>query len=149
LRALADDGVAVVAAAGNGASTVEFHPAALAAVPSWTGVPLVSVGASLPGGALVASYSNTGPWVRAYRCGSNVVSTMPVTFNGSLQASQASTPNGLPPRATPDGDDYGTGFGLWTGTSFAAPVLAGEIAAALAGGKSTDKALEAVLGGEQ
>ena len=36
------------------------------------------------------------------------------------------------PRSTPDPDDYTSGFCTWSGTSFAAPVLAGQIAAALA-----------------
>ncbi len=31
-----------------------------------------------------------------------------------------------------DPDDFSSGFGVWSGTSFAAPVLAGEVAAALA-----------------
>jgi len=34
-------------------------------------------------------------------------------------------------RASIDPDDYASGFGIWSGTSFAAPVLAGEIAAHL------------------
>ncbi|HEX2705227.1 MAG TPA: hypothetical protein VHM65_05670, partial [Candidatus Lustribacter sp.] len=36
------------------------------------------------------------------------------------------------PRATVDPDDLSGGFGIWSGTSFAAPVLAGELAAHLA-----------------
>jgi hypothetical protein len=32
-----------------------------------------------------------------------------------------------------DPDDFSCGFGVWSGTSFAAPVFAGELAAALAG----------------
>jgi hypothetical protein len=31
-------------------------------------------------------------------------------------------------RATVDPDDFRSGFGLWSGTSFAAPILVGEIA---------------------
>jgi hypothetical protein len=34
-------------------------------------------------------------------------------------------------RATIDPDDFSSGFGTWSGTSFAAPILAGEIAQAL------------------
>jgi hypothetical protein len=34
-------------------------------------------------------------------------------------------------RATIDPDDFHSGFGVWSGTSFAAPVLAGQIAAQL------------------
>ena len=50
LRGLASTGVAVVAAAGNGASDVEFFPAAFARGSSFD-VPLVSVGAHNPGGS--------------------------------------------------------------------------------------------------
>ena len=48
-------------------------------------------------------------------------------------------------RATIDLDDYTSGFGVWSGTSFAAPVLAGELAHALAdlGSDATD--LESML----
>jgi subtilisin family serine protease len=34
-------------------------------------------------------------------------------------------------RSTIDPDDFSGGFGIWSGTSFAAPILAGEIAQAL------------------
>ena len=34
-------------------------------------------------------------------------------------------------RSALDPDDFSSGFGVWSGTSFAAPVLAGELAAAL------------------
>ena len=32
------------------------------------------------------------------------------------------------PRATVDADDFSSGFAIWSGTSFAAPWIAGEIA---------------------
>ena len=35
------------------------------------------------------------------------------------------------PRLSLDPDDYRGGFGLWSGTSFAAPLLAGHLARAL------------------
>ena len=35
------------------------------------------------------------------------------------------------PRGTIDPDDYSSGFAAWSGTSFAAPVLAGEVAKGL------------------
>jgi subtilisin family serine protease len=35
-------------------------------------------------------------------------------------------------RAAPDPDDFSSGFGVWSGTSFSAPVFAGELAARLA-----------------
>jgi hypothetical protein len=34
-------------------------------------------------------------------------------------------------RATIDPDDFSGGFGIWSGTSFAGPIFAGEIAAKL------------------
>ena len=89
IRELQRAGVSVVAAAGNGSTTEEFWPAALA-TPDRTvedAAPLTSVGARNATGGSVALFSNTGRWVRAYRCGVAVVSTMPVTLNGSLGAS--------------------------------------------------------------
>jgi hypothetical protein len=55
---------------------------------------------------------------------------MPTTFQGGLQATAATQAFGRP-RATIDPDDYSSGFGVWSGTSFAAPLLAGQLAAAL------------------
>lgn len=76
LRQLQRDGVCIVAAAGNGATAMEFWPAALATqsvrdehgkeVPA---APLVSVGATNPSDDTVAAFSNTGSWVTHYRCG--------------------------------------------------------------------------------
>ena len=75
-------------------------------------------------------YSNTGPRETAYRCGTAVVSTMPTTFNGSLQ----------PVLAQPAGPDRLVArrprrllgrFAQWSGTSFAAPAHAGDVAAGL------------------
>jgi hypothetical protein len=37
-----------------------------------------------------------------------------------------------PARGTPDTDDYACGFGIWSGSSFAAPACAGQVAARLA-----------------
>jgi hypothetical protein len=136
LRALSSTGVAVVAAAGNGSSDVEFFPAAFA-----TGafdVPVVSVGANNPGGLnksgpTVSVYSNTGAWVTSYRCGTAVVSTMPTTFDGSIRSVLNVPGSTNPTRGSIDLDDYSGGFGQWSGTSFAAPALAGDIAAYLAG----------------
>ena len=76
-------------------------------------------------------YSNTGSWVTAYRCGTAVVSTMPTTFDGSLRPVIAQPAGPDPARGSCDPDDYSSGFGLWSGTSFAAPAYAGDVAAAL------------------
>ena len=135
LRALSSTGVAVVAAAGNGSSDVEFFPAAFAAGAGFD-VPLVSVGAHNPGGLnpsgpTVSVYSNTGSWVTAYRCGTAVVSTMPTTFDGSIRSVLNLPGSTNPTRGSIDLDDYSGGFGQWSGTSFAAPALAGDVAARL------------------
>jgi hypothetical protein len=132
LRSFAALGVAVVTAAGNDHTTTPFFPAGFASRDEGRDqpvdrVPLVSVGALNPNGSR-ALFSNSGDWVSCYRPGANVVSTLPTTFDGSTQ----------PDIVTPDGgesvdrDDFAGGFGVWSGTSFAAPVLAGEIAASLA-----------------
>jgi serine protease len=119
----------VVAAAGNGATTLPFWPAALADRHPDGGAPLTSVGALNPNDGTVAAFSNTGSWVHAYRCGVAVVSTMPVTFDGSLQGALLvpATP-GQPARGTPDPDDYSSGFAVWNGSSFASPTCAGQVA---------------------
>ena len=129
LTALAAAGVTIVASAGNGGSDVEFWPAAAT---SPAGAPIVSVGSVNPGRATVSHFSNTGAWVRAYRPGAGIVSTMPTTFDASAHAAQLATGRPYPRRGTPDLDDFSGGFGLWSGTSFSAPLLAGELAAVLA-----------------
>lgn len=62
---------------------------------------------------------------------------MPTTFNGSLQPSARVHIGGLT-RQTLDMDDFSSGFGTWSGTSFAAPILAGELPAALLDAGSLD-----------
>ncbi|MEP6651335.1 MAG: S8 family serine peptidase [Lapillicoccus sp.] len=131
LRSFAALGVTVVTAAGNDHTSTPFFPAGFASREKGLDqpadrVPLVSVGALNPN-ASRALFSNSGDWVSCYRPGANVVSTLPTTFDGSTQ----------PDIVTPDGgesvdrDDFTGGFGVWSGTSFAAPVLAGELAANL------------------
>jgi len=79
----------------------------------------------------VAFYSNDGDWVSTFRTGSSLVSTFPVDVTASAQASARVDFAGRA-RTTQDPDDYRGGFAAWSGTSFAGPVLAGEVAAALA-----------------
>jgi subtilisin family serine protease len=133
LRALGALGVAVVTSAGNDATTRPMFPAAFAPHPQGLvrrnepGVlPIVSVGALNPDGS-IAMFSNEGPWVRVHRPGAALVSTLPVTFDASRAPSLETTYRGEV-RATIDPDDFSSGFGTWSGTSFAAPILAGEIA---------------------
>jgi hypothetical protein len=141
LQALGALGVAVVASAGNDATARPMFPAAFTpypggaiAKPDSDVVPLVSVGALNPNRRTIALFSNGGPWVRCYRPGASIVSTLPVTFNAAIQPGAAVDVLNEGPRATIDGDDFSGGFGTWSGTSFAAPHLAGQLAAALAAG---------------
>ena len=142
LRGLAELGVTIVAAVGNDASDVEYYPAAYASHVT-TGAPMVSVGALNPDHRTVSVYSNTGTWVRTYAAATSVVSTMPTTFNASrrselLQQANPSALPAVPTRGAVDLDDYSGGFGLWSGTSFAAPALAGDIASSIGAERSVD-----------
>ena len=78
---------------------------------------------------VAALVSNTGTWVKGYRCGTAVVSTMPTTFDGSIRSVLNLPGSKNPTRGSIDLDDYSGGFGQWSGTSFAAPALAGDVAA--------------------
>lgn len=132
LRALASLGVLIVTSAGNDASTRPMYPAAFGPwrgglVPTTTSeeLPIVAVGATNPDGS-VALFSNAGPWIRAYRPGVSLVSTLPA-FDASRTPSVELHRTGVH-RSTVDPDDFRSGFGLWSGTSFAAPILVGEVA---------------------
>lgn len=143
LEALGRCGTAVVCSVGNDATARPVYPAAFAPWSDGSGgaaagpvtgpvssdcVPVVSVGALNPGGT-VALFSNTGPWVRCYEPGALVVSTSP-RFQGGLQPIARTHAFGLE-RESVDPDDYTGGFAAWSGTSFAAPMLAGKIATAM------------------
>ncbi len=145
LRDLRRVGVLVVVSAGNDGSTRPIFPAAWAprvrrtpdgAIPLSDAdlcsdyTPLLPVTGDNPDGTL-ADFSNDGPWVIAARPGAHVLSSMPTTFDGAELPWQSG--DGL--RRTVDPDNFSSGFGLWSGTSFAAPVLAGELAAALLQGR--------------
>jgi serine protease len=152
LDVLASYGTVVVCSAGNDATARESYPAAFAPRPKDGKIPddgkvtapadrtpILSVGALNPDGT-VALFSNTGPWVRAYEQGAALLSTMP-PFQGGMEPLARTNAFGLP-RASIDPDDYSRpdpedatkrvgGFGLWSGTSFAAPTMAGLIAKAM------------------
>lgn len=138
LRALGELGVAVVAAAGNDATPRHFYPAGFA--PHAGGklnpverdvLPVISVGALNPDLRSIALFSNAGDWVCCHRQGAALVSTMPTTFNGALQPLAAVRPYRGQQRATIDPDNFRGGFATWSGTSFAAPILAAELAKSL------------------
>jgi len=144
LDELSRNGVVVVVSAGNDATGRPSYPAAFAPWDDGAGpvkprkdvVPVVSVGALNPN-RTDALFTNAGPWVRCYAPGASVVSTMP-PFVGGLQP-LARTVVGGRIRESIDPDDYRCavgrrhrgGFGLWSGTSFAAPTVAGAVAAVL------------------
>ncbi|MCU1537511.1 MAG: hypothetical protein JWP82_1862 [Humibacillus sp.] len=126
-------GVTVVAGAGNDGTTHPFVPASLAAelpTPKAAQVsPVCSVGASNPNGATTALFSNPLTVINAVRAGVSLVSTVPLTDGMGQPSSSVSGLTGV--RCTVDPDDYTGGFGLWSGTSFATPVFAAEVTAAL------------------
>ena len=126
----------MVCSAGNEATDRPTFPAALW---NWTGsdfvvdepadaAPHVSVGALNPNGS-VALFSNIGAWVHTYAPGAAVLSTSP-PLNGGVQAGTRADRLGMR-RETIDPDDFTGGFALWSGTSFAAPYVAGRLAQSL------------------
>lgn len=126
LLKLGTAGVAVFAAAGNDATERPSFPAAFAVDPRFAPakvLPPVSVAALNPDGTL-AQFTNDGPWVTAEAIGVNLVSTAPVSLDGSARAAGTAAGGGL--RSGIDVDNFSSGFESWSGTSFAAPVLAGE-----------------------
>ena len=137
IQVLLDLGVAVVAAAGNYSTSRRFYPAAFSLQPS--PIPVISVGALNPNGSK-ALFSDGGRWVRAWAAGAAVVSTYPDDVNGSLtpevrvrtHRDGAAPGDGRPEdRDALDPDDFRGGFAAWSGTSFAAPLIAAQIAARL------------------
>jgi len=123
LKRIAEHGVRIVASAGNRGSDTKTYPAAFATEPD---LPLTSVGAQNPD-KRPAHYSNHGNWVTDWEIGTGVISTMPRELNGVL--TRPEVPKSLFPNAigdTLDPDSFVGGFARWSGTSFAAAVVAGR-----------------------
>jgi serine protease len=125
LDTLAENGVVVVTSAGNDCTDRPCFPAAFSG--STSALPVISVGALNPSGETDALFSNVGDWVTDYARGAAVFSTMPTTFQGGLEPVARWEYDGRK-RESLDPDNYHGGFALWSGTSFAAPVVAGKIA---------------------
>jgi len=97
--------IILVVAAGNQGSDRPFWPAAY----DWC----TAVGALTHGGDARTGWTNYGYWVDVYASGENIVVPFPngtYTYLDGLQA------------------DFTQGHAIWSGTSFAAPVVAGMIA---------------------
>jgi subtilisin family serine protease len=111
----------IVACAGNAGSDRPFWPAALKRV--------IAVGSLDAEGDDRADFSNYGWWVDACTLGDKVTSSF---FRYTDHA--------------PSGDEQFTGYASWSGTSFAAPRIAGAIAAkAAADGSSAAAAASALI----
>lgn len=128
LVTLAARGVVTFVAAGNDCTDRRSYPAAFSDHVEFDDpgmLPLLSVGALNPDRS-VALFSNDGEWVNGEAAGANVVSTAPVHVSGAWSAdTRLIGPNGEH-RGTIDPDQFSSGFATWSGTSFAAPVLAGQ-----------------------
>ena len=142
IKPLLEMGVVVTAAAGNYSTSRRFYPAAFAdlAVPA-DSVPLISVAALNPDGSQ-ALFSDGGHWIRAWAPGAALLSTFPADINGSRDPEVS-----LPARAALDPDDFRSGFALWSGTSFAAPHLAAQLARSLLRGAAADGGMRLDLPG--
>lgn len=116
----------LVAAAGNDSWAAPFWPAAF----DWA----VGVG-SLDRDGRVSAFSNYGVSADVYALGRNIVNAFP---DGTFECHE--TPNKGDIRV------FGTGMARWSGTSFAAPIVAGLIAREISEtGSSAADARDAVL----
>jgi subtilisin family serine protease len=133
VAALTDQGVTVVASAGNNGSDQPVYPAAFAAE---LGPKMISVGA-LMSREFRAPYSNFGPWVTTAWLGTDIVSIHPQTIRsaGDHQTEGFAVDN--PPRLV-----AANSFAWWTGTSFAAAIAAGHLARGQAAGLPLPTAVE-------
>ena len=114
IEALSAVGVRFVASAGNDGSESPVYPAAFATEPK---LRMRSVG-GLASPTERAPGSNYGPWVQDWRKGLNVVSLMPLTTDPQVDFG-------------PFAQHTADGYAWWSGTSFAAAIYAGEMAAQL------------------
>ncbi|THV32034.1 S8 family peptidase [Glycomyces paridis] len=133
VKRLAALGIPVVAAAGNQSSDRPFYPAAFSAhhLPE-VAAPILSVGALNPN-RHIAMFSNEGPWVTCYATGAGLVSTYPREAKGSRMPDRRARSSYLNRhRESHDPDDFSSGYAVWSGTSFAAPIAAAFLVNAMA-----------------
>jgi subtilisin family serine protease len=158
MRELRDQRTLLVAAAGNNASATPFWPAAYADLPGYENA-VLSVGALRSDGAFGACFSNHGPWVKVYAPGERLTSSLtgfdtPVPYvyqhstyeacrYGFTYACTCQSPRHTgvlsdeTASAKPDQVMF-EGLAHWSGTSFAAPVVAGLVAEHMTAHKETD-----------
>ncbi|GAA4809263.1 S8/S53 family peptidase [Streptomyces ziwulingensis] len=159
MEELRDQGTLLVAAAGNNASATPFWPAAYADLRGWENA-VLSVGALRGDGEYGACFSNHGAWVKAYAPGERLTSAftgfgtaVPYVYQHSTydtcrygfgyactcqyprHTGLLSEPGEAP--AEPDRVEF-DGHAQWSGTSFAAPVAAGLVAAHMTAHKESD-----------
>jgi subtilisin family serine protease len=146
VQRLATLGIPVVAAAGNQSSDRPFYPAAFAAHPQpENAAPILSVGALNPN-RHIAMFSNEGPWVSCYATGAGLVSTYPCEAKGSRMPDRRAKSSILNRhRESHDPDDFSSGYAVWSGTSFAAPLAAAFLVNAMAdsGAAEVEDAIQA------
>lgn len=116
-------GVTIVASAGNDGTSRPMYPAVLPHV--------LAVGA-LDHEGNPAPFTNYGPWVRACTLGVEIESTF-FTFKGAH-----------PAQAGADIDNF-DGWAVWSGTSFATPIVVAALARKMATGGTSRDAVEALI----
>ncbi|CAN5919589.1 hypothetical protein BH23ACT10_BH23ACT10_39760 [soil metagenome] len=139
------DTVITVAAAGNGPSGIPAWPAAL----SETNDHVIAVASAsrTDGGELIgSSWSNFGDWVTVSAVGEGVISTF---VDGA--ETQGSRADDDPYDPCPDVFHGPNAYASWSGTSFSAARVTGEIAARVIEGHSPDvvTAVDGLTGGQQ
>jgi hypothetical protein len=118
----ARDGLVLVAAAGNDDNEGPFFPAAYA-----DGESVISVGALASDRLHRACYSNYGDWVNVYAPGTKLLNAFTRGSYTYLHAPEEHCTSDAETPAAGTSVEF-TGMARWSGTSFAAPLVAGLIA---------------------